>query len=115
MIKQYIHKVGAYPLLVGVAFAIFGCASAIPHLSSVDKASVPAQWKHVDFEHARTLYVGNCGACHELHEPSEFTAEDWKPIVAEMTTKANLSAEDSTSVLAYLSLASKQSSARDAK
>lgn len=107
VIKKIVHRVGAYPLLVGVAFVVFGCASAIPHLSSVEKASVPAEWASVDLEHGRTCYIRSCGACHSLHSPAEHTPAEWKTLFAEMAGKANLSPTDSTSILAYLTVASK--------
>ncbi|MBS1904596.1 MAG: hypothetical protein JSS75_12885 [Bacteroidetes bacterium] len=100
------RRVGAYPLLAGLAFAIFGCASAIPHLSSSEKASVPAEWANVDLEHGRAVYIKNCGACHTLHSPAEHSPDDWKKLFGEMASKTTMSQSDSTAVVAYLSLAS---------
>jgi mono/diheme cytochrome c family protein len=106
ILKGIYRKVGAYPLLAGLALAVIGCASAIPHLSSYDKASVPAEWANVDLEHGRSVYIKNCGACHTLHSPAEHP-DDWKKLFGEMASKATISETDSTAVLAYLSVASR--------
>jgi mono/diheme cytochrome c family protein len=107
LLSKSILRVGAYPLLVGLAFAVFGCASAIPHLSSVDKATAPAEWANVDLEHGRSCYIKNCGACHTLHSPGEHSPTEWVRLFGEMAAKANLSQTDSTAIVAYLSTAAK--------
>ena len=38
----------------------------------------------------KSLYENNCAKCHRLYEAKEFSAEDWKPIVARMQKKAHL-------------------------
>lgn len=38
----------------------------------------------------KNLFENNCAKCHRLHDPKEFSAEDWKPIVARMQKKAHL-------------------------
>ncbi len=104
---ESIHRVGAYPLLVGLAFAVFGCASAIPHLSSADKTAARSEWANVDLDHGRSVYIRNCGACHRLYSPTEHSSEQWKQLFGEMAGRAHLSQDDSTAVVAYLSTASK--------
>lgn len=41
------------------------------------------------------LYVNKCSACHRLHNPNEYTAVKWKPILAEMFIKAKLTEDNS--------------------
>ena len=38
----------------------------------------------------KNLYENNCAKCHRLYDAKEFSAEDWKPIVARMQKKAHL-------------------------
>ena len=40
------------------------------------------------------LYIRNCSACHALHNPSQFTAQQWQPILIKMLVKAKI--KDST-------------------
>lgn len=47
------------------------------------------------------LYTQRCGRCHDLPKPSDFTVEDWKPIMASMAPKAKLNADETNWVLAY--------------
>ena len=98
-------RFGAYPLLLlGLAFGLIACSGAIPHISG-DQAS--SEWRGVDLEHGRSMYISSCGGCHTLHQPSEHTPAEWKTLFAEMAGKAHLSESDSTAVIAYLCTASK--------
>ena len=38
----------------------------------------------------KSLYENNCAKCHDLYNPKDFTAEQWKPIVLDMQKKAHL-------------------------
>ena len=49
-----------------------------------------------------------CGRCHDLPKPSDFTVEDWKPIMASMAPKAKLNAEETNWVLAYVNANAKK-------
>ncbi|HYM20259.1 MAG TPA: hypothetical protein VEW28_04550 [Candidatus Kapabacteria bacterium] len=103
--RKKICRFGAYPLLLGLAFGLLACSGAIPHIS--DSQVAPAEWRGIDLEHGRTVYIANCGACHGLHSPAEHTPNDWKKLFAEMAYKVHLSEQDSTAVIAYLYTASK--------
>ena len=37
------------------------------------------------------IYSINCSGCHRLHDPKEYTAGQWKPILDKMFAKAKLS------------------------
>lgn len=36
------------------------------------------------------LYENNCGKCHGLHNPKDFSAEQWQPILVKMQNYAHL-------------------------
>ncbi|MFM9987511.1 cytochrome c [Flavobacterium sp.] len=38
----------------------------------------------------RTLYENNCAKCHKLYSPTNFSEQDWKPILVRMQKKARL-------------------------
>ena len=48
------------------------------------------------------LYAVHCGRCHPERYPTEFTAAQWKTIVAEMQVRANLPAVQAKAILKYL-------------
>jgi len=54
------------------------------------------------------LYNLRCGGCHGLPTPSDFTVEDWKPIMAAMAPRAKLTAEETNWVLAYVNANAKK-------
>ena len=54
------------------------------------------------------LYSLRCGRCHGLPTPSEFTVDEWKPIMVRMAPKAKLNAEETNRLLAYVNANAKK-------
>ena len=104
-LRTIIAKVGAYPLLIGMAFVWVSCMSAVPHLSK-QQLDIGMS-KHIDLEAGRRTYINNCSGCHELHTPAVYNETEWKQLFGEMSLKAHLSISDSTEALAYLCAAAK--------
>lgn len=52
----------------------------------------------------KSLYDNNCAKCHRLFSPNEFSAEDWKPIVAKMQKKAHLDDLQGQKIYNYLTM-----------
>ena len=52
---------------------------------------------------AAQLYNARCGKCHDLPATTDFTAEEWKPIMDRMAPKAKLTDDEKNWVLAYVS------------
>jgi mono/diheme cytochrome c family protein len=50
----------------------------------------------------RKLYVSNCGSCHNLHLPQQYTSAEWEKNVAEMQVKAGISDNQKANILSYL-------------
>lgn len=50
----------------------------------------------------KTLYESNCAKCHKLYAPSDFSKEEWRPIVTQMQKKARLSDEQGNSIYNYI-------------
>jgi cytochrome c2 len=50
----------------------------------------------------KTVFTAKCGTCHELKNPGDYTAQQWTPIVKEMSRKAKLNDTDKANVLAYV-------------
>jgi mono/diheme cytochrome c family protein len=53
-------------------------------------------------KHGRTLYVGRCGSCHALHQPSEFPASEWPKLVEGMAVNGQLNEDQRRDITAYL-------------
>ena len=56
---------------------------------------------------AEKLYDARCSACHALHEPTEFTANQWPPILHTMVKNAALDPEQAALVTKYLQMHAK--------
>jgi mono/diheme cytochrome c family protein len=50
----------------------------------------------------RRLYVGHCGSCHVVPQPSDHSATAWPGHVAEMRERAGLSVDESKLVERYV-------------
>lgn len=50
----------------------------------------------------RQLYIDNCGSCHQLHLPKEFSEPVWRNNLDSMSQKANISGEEKQLILDYL-------------
>ena len=50
------------------------------------------------------LYENNCAKCHKLYSPKDFSAEEWKPIVARMQKKAHLGDIEGQKILNYVTM-----------
>ncbi|KIA94660.1 MULTISPECIES: cytochrome c [unclassified Flavobacterium] len=50
----------------------------------------------------QNLYDNNCGKCHKLFKATDFTKEDWKPILVRMQKKAHLDDAQMASVSDYI-------------
>ncbi len=56
---------------------------------------------------AQAIFQKRCSACHALHQPKEFTANQWPSILKIMTKRAALSPADTELVTKYLQLHAK--------
>jgi cytochrome c553 len=56
----------------------------------------------------KQTYIANCGRCHSLKNTSDYTTDEWVPLVDKMAHKAKLSDSDKANVLAYVQANAKQ-------
>lgn len=45
-------------------------------------------------KHGNRVYIRKCSSCHALHKPSQYTAEQWHPILVKMFERSKV--RDST-------------------
>jgi mono/diheme cytochrome c family protein len=75
------------------------------HAVSIEGLVDPAQLvpdETTVFHDAAALYGTHCSSCHALHQPSEFTANQWPAILSSMQRNGALSGDQAALVLAYL-------------
>ena len=96
-------------------------ASALAHRKTLGHKSDPygTRWNHVQisvavdtsqltprvasvWSAAHSLYAARCSACHALHSPTEFTANQWPNILTIMTKNAALDPSQAALVRQYL-------------
>lgn len=85
--------------LSALAVIIYSCASksSIP-TTEVKKTEPSVTTTEVkiatvmtpELAEGKSLYENNCAKCHKLYNTKDFTAEQWKPIVARMQKEAHL-------------------------
>lgn len=96
-------------------------APAIAHRNVLDQTTdaYGSKWSHVQFtgyvdathlvpnvdtvwQSAKQLYSTRCSACHSLHSPSEFTANQWPGILQVMGKNAALDPSQAALITHYL-------------
>ena len=50
----------------------------------------------------KELFLANCGKCHKLYLPSDFSRQKWGSIIKKMQKKAKLTNEETQLVLNYI-------------
>lgn len=58
---------------------------------------------HEELQQGRTLYINNCGACHNLYSPDSYTPTNWQNILSSMVPRTSLSTADADLVYKYVS------------
>lgn len=48
------------------------------------------------------LWAQNCRRCHNFRSPSEFSDSEWEVVMFHMRVRANLTAEESETILQFL-------------
>lgn len=56
-----------------------------------------------DLQQGRTLYMNNCGACHSLYSPDDYTPSQWKTIISSMGPRTSMSSSQILLVTKYVS------------
>ena len=65
-------------------------------------ANVTSKATLSELQQGRDLYLGKCGACHQIYSPDSFTASDWQSILSMMAPRAGLSAANTVLVSKYV-------------
>ena len=95
--------------LAVLAIIIYSCAakSSAPIVvtpTPVIKDTTSATVLTAELAEGKNLYENNCAKCHKLYDTKEFSAEEWRPIVARMQKKAHLGDLDGQKILNYVTM-----------
>ena len=55
-----------------------------------------------ELQQGRTLYIGNCGSCHGLYSPDDFSVSRWQSIMSGMAPKTRMSSSEISLVTMYV-------------
>jgi hypothetical protein len=96
-----------YPVILSGLLLLFaGCnksSSGTSSLYTPTAADATTTATLTDLQQGRSLYISNCGSCHGLYSPDDYTSSQWKSIMTSMGPKAGLSASDNLLVTKYVS------------
>jgi mono/diheme cytochrome c family protein len=56
----------------------------------------------VELQQGRTLYINNCGSCHSLYSPDDYSKGSWTGILSTMAPKTSMNASQVTLVTKYV-------------
>jgi mono/diheme cytochrome c family protein len=97
--------------LVGGAAGLSGCAAGKASIPTADDLSavgvLPKGADPEALQRGRAILVTECGVCHRLFLPAEYSPEQWGGIVKRMAARASLSGDQAADLLLYLSSASR--------
>lgn len=89
-------KIVTIALLAIALYSCGGSKSAAPMTEAKKVEMTPA------LAEGKVLYESNCAKCHKLYATTDFSKEEWRPIVTEMQKKARLSDEQGNSIYNYI-------------
>lgn len=93
------------PLLIGAAILLVYCSSPRYIPSSNEVQIAQKQWEQADSTYllkGNQLYELKCSGCHYLYKPKNYSVEQWKKLLPEMSTKAKLTTEEYEKIKVYL-------------
>jgi cytochrome c5 len=76
--------------MFALSAVLFSCGTKTAVTQTVAKVDTKPVLTTNDLAAGKTSYENNCAKCHNLYAASDFTKEDWKPIMIRMQKKAHL-------------------------
>lgn len=91
--KKYILTLG-----LGLTLALIACQPKVTESVNEVKDST----KSAEVAQGEELFNNNCGKCHKLFKPSDFSAEKWQKVIPPMAQKAKLDATQESKIYQYV-------------
>ena len=76
--------------------------SSTSNLYTPASADVTANATLSELQQGHTLYINNCGNCHNLYSPDDYTPASWKSIISTMAPRTGLNESQVILVTKYL-------------
>ncbi len=101
--RRSFYETGTVVLLVAM---FFSCSKNLT--TNTDSLYIPTATDVTptatlaDLQAGRSVYINNCGRCHNLYSPDSYSASSWKTIVPGMASRAGLTAIETTQVTKYV-------------
>jgi mono/diheme cytochrome c family protein len=91
--------------LVCISLSVVSCtknsgSSGGPYVPTAVDATTKATLS--DLQQGRTLFVNNCGACHALPNPDDYSTSGWNTILTSMAPRTALNSSQVTLVYKYV-------------
>ena len=100
-LKNYIVGV----LFISVFLLIGSCTKSNVDTTSLyipTSADVTLTATLPELQQGRDLYVNNCGRCHGLYSPDNYTSSQWRSIINSMAPRTSLSTSEIQLVTKYV-------------
>ncbi len=92
-----------YTLLFALLIVLAACSKkTVPTSTQASATDKPASTTPDLAVSGKQIFEAKCGRCHSLRSPSEFTSQEWRPIMNRMADKAKLTTDEKTQVLTYV-------------
>lgn len=72
------------------------------NLYTPTEADVTANATLQELQQGKELYIANCGECHYLYSPDDFSASSWGPILSGMAPRTPMTSEETRLVKEYV-------------
>jgi hypothetical protein len=97
------HKLNWFLLIfvLGV-FASCSKTDSTSNLYTPTTADTTANATLAELQQGRTLYISNCGKCHSLHSPDDYSVSSWKSIMSRMAPNTSMNSSQVLLVTKYV-------------
>ena len=97
----------AFFCVITILLILNGCKqnlNATGTLYVPTSANVTANATLAELQQGRTLYMNNCGSCHQLYMPESYSPVQWKSVLNSMAPRTGMSASQILLVTKYVSM-----------
>jgi cytochrome c5 len=103
--QKYAIRLTLGSVVCGAGIAIFGCQSETKPIQADVASTQPDAVLAAATNPKKSgneLWIENCGRCHNIRPPDEFSPQQWDTIVHHMRMRANITGEDARAIAAFL-------------
>jgi mono/diheme cytochrome c family protein len=87
-------------LILGISVSCTKTPTASLYVPTSSDATATATL--ADLQQGRTLYIDNCGSCHNLYSPDDYSKSSWTNIMPGMESKTGMNGAQVTLVTKYV-------------